>query len=111
MFSGQRKTQRTVSIATGQTVSGALLLGTAFPIALRIPAAFTGVTVSFQGSHDGVTYKPLFDGAALYAVTVTADKDVAIKQDLLSGYQWLKVVSASAEGADRTLILFLRRDA
>lgn len=48
-----------VTIASGQTVSGAAMLGGACLVGLITPAALTGTAITFQASADGSTYVPL----------------------------------------------------
>lgn len=98
----------TVVIANGATVSGALHLGGSTLIAVVMPAAFTGVALTFQTSHDGTTYQTLVDGAgAAVTCTVAASQNVSLGTGRahIIGWPYVKVVSGAAEGAARTLIL------
>jgi hypothetical protein len=99
----------TATIASGQTVGAAFYVGAKVPVSLQMPAAFTGATVSFQGSNDGSTYQAINIGAAAYSETVTASKNVALDSNILAGFPFLRIVSASAEGADRSIIVHTRR--
>lgn len=101
----------TATIANGETVGAAFYVGAKVPISLQMPAAFTGASVSFQGSQDNVTYQQIYSGGAAYSEVVAASKDVALDGNVLAGYPYLKIVSASAEGADRAIIVFTRRPA
>ncbi len=99
----------TVTIASGQTVSNGVDIHDAVVVGIITPAALTGVALTFQGSHDNVTYKAVtkVDGTA-YTVTVAASKYVVIPSNDLGGMRFLKVVSGTAELADRDIILVLR---
>lgn len=100
----------TVTIASGQTVSGALELNQATLLALRTPATLTGTAFSFQVSDDGTTYVALNDpdtGAAI-SMIVAASKGYSIDAALFVGWRYVKVVSNAAEGADRTITLVSR---
>lgn len=101
---------QTVTILNGTTVSNAIDLQEAEVVAVITPAALTGVAITFQASHDGVTYKQVTkeDGTA-YSITVAASKYVNIPRTALNGVRFLKLVSGSAEGADRDIILMKRR--
>lgn len=102
--------QQTATIASGQTVSGAVYLGDKLPVAVRMPASFTGASITFQGSPDGVTYQAINLGGAAYAESVAASKDVQLDPSVFVGYRYLKIVSASAEGAERSLTVLTRRE-
>jgi hypothetical protein len=98
-------------IASGQTVSGAVDLGIVNYnfrlIGLVFPAAFTGANVTFQVSADDVTYQPLHNSTdAALTVTVSAGNSYSFKQDevaLIGSWRFMKLVSASPEGAQRTI--------
>jgi len=76
-------------------------------VAIVTPAALTGVAFTFQGSVDDTTYNSITDDAGTaISVTVAASRWVAIGNTLLKslrGLRYLKVVSGSAEAADRTI--------
>lgn len=103
MFVNRNSRAPYVTIASGGTASSALKFGDyAFGI-FYIPSAFTGATVTFQTSYDGTTYTTLRDSSnADISYTVTASKSYAFP-DEASGASYIKIVSASAEGADRTI--------
>jgi hypothetical protein len=106
----------TATIANGASLSGAILLGAGVPLALEMPAAFTGTSITFQGSDDGVTYQNLYDDAAQeITVTVAASRNVTLPASLLAGYKFLKLRSGTAgsptaEGGDRTIGIINRLD-
>lgn len=100
---------RTVTIASGQTVSGAVSLGGASLVGIITPAALTGTTLTFQASADGTTYVPVYTTAGVAAsVTVAASRYTAVPPTTIPGAPYLKVVSGSAEGADRTITLVVQ---
>lgn len=92
-----------VTIANGATASSALKFGDyAFGL-FFIPSAFTGATVTFQVSYDGTTYVVLKDSSNTdISYTVTASKAYPFP-DEASGAAYIKIISASAEGAARTI--------
>jgi hypothetical protein len=72
------------------------------------PAALTGTAITFQMSSDGVTYVAVNkDGAAL-SVVVTTSKYIVVNPADFAGARFIKLVSGSAEGADRVLTLCVR---
>jgi len=99
----------TATIASGQTVGAAFYVGAKVPTVLRMPAAFTGTAVSFQGSLDNVTYQQVYLGGSAYSETVAASKDVVLDQSALAGFPYLKIVSNAAEGGDRSIEATTRR--
>src|SRR5689334_1690823 len=99
----------TVTILSGQTVSNAVDIQDQQIVGLITPAALTSIAITFQGSHDGVTYNPVTktDGSN-YSLVVAASKYVTINPNDLAGLRFVKVVAGTAEGADRSIILMLR---
>jgi len=102
------------TIAIGGTVSTEVNLeGATEGIAIELPAAFTGIALTFQAARAaGGTYQGVYDdaGAAL-SITVAAGRIVAItgaKLDALRGISFLKLVSGGAEAAERTIYLLLK---
>ena len=106
---GAIQSQKTATIANGQTVSGAVYIGDKLPVTLLMPAAFTGATVSFQGSLDGSAYQAVNVGGAAYSETVAASKNVTLDPSAFAGFRWIKVVSASAEAAARSVGVVMRK--
>lgn len=77
---------------------------------IMVPAAFTGVALTFLVSINGVDYYPLrstTSGTAL-SYTVAQGQYIAIDPKDFYGVNYLKVVSGSAEAAARTLNLAVR---
>jgi hypothetical protein len=99
----------TITVATSTTVSAPIYVGAKIPISLQMPAAFTGVAITFQGSQDNVTYQQVLSGGNAYSEVVAAGKNVALDGNVLAAYPYLKLVSGSAEGADRAIVVFTRR--
>lgn len=98
------------TIANGQTVSGPVACEGMDVVALQLPAAFTGVAITFQASADGVLYQAVYDDAgAAVSLTVAQGRYVVINTltKTLRGMRFLKVVSGSAEGAARSVQVVL----
>lgn len=98
----------TVTIANGQTTSSTAQLA-AVLCAIVMPAAFTGTTLSFQVSFDGVTFQPLYktDGT-LYSLTVAAGRTYAVPPADFTAFPAVQIVSGANEGAARTITLLSR---
>lgn len=100
----------TVTIANGQTVSGAADLDGCHLFAIQTPAALTGVAFTFQVADTlAGTYAALYDDAGVaVSVTVAASRVIYLDPTIFAGFQFVKVVSGSAEGASRVITLFSR---
>jgi len=97
------------TIANGQTTSGAVDSRGRTLVALLMPAAFTGATVSYSVSFDGITYREFYDANNTKVVhTVAANRHIGIPPVDFSGCRFIKAISASAEGAERQLQLIFR---
>jgi hypothetical protein len=90
------------TVSTAVDTDGLLLSGIIFP------ATMTGTTVTFQVSSTGTggTFKVLkeTDGTSV-SYTVTADSHVRVDPSGWAGVGAIKVVSGSAEAADRNILL------
>jgi len=105
-------TTNNVSIANGQTVSGALDLQGLALVAFQMPAAFTGTTMTFQGSFDDSTYQAIYNTSnTAYSITVAVSRTYAINPADFAGFRYVKFVSGSAEGGARTIVVSTREAA
>ena len=98
-----------VTIANSGTVSTAAnLLGMRL-VGIITPAALTGTELTFQASTDNSTFTAMYDenGAAI-AVTVAASRWTVPVFTSFLGVPYLKIVSGSAEAAERTITLIVR---
>jgi hypothetical protein len=98
-----------VVIANGDTVSSAAFMKNGVAGAIQLPAALTGTALTFQVSYDGVTYTALYgtDGNAV-SYTVAASRVIPLNKEVFAAFPFIKLVSGSAEGAARTLTIFIR---
>lgn len=111
-YLGNFTNKHNLVITSGQTVSNATDLQGQALGALYIPAAFTGASITFQGSYDNTTFMAIYNTAnTAYSITVGTSRAYAINLADFAGFRYLKIVSASAEGADRTIILTTREAA
>lgn len=98
------------SIANGQTVSAAIPTKGLTLVGVQLPAAFTGVAMTFQGSVDGTTYQPVYStisGTAL-SYTVAQGHYVAVDPVPFYGLAYIKLVSGTAEGGARSFSVALK---
>jgi len=99
------------TIASGQTVSDAVDLRGLDMLAFILPAAFTGTTIQFQMSPTAIdgTYYPCYNIAdAVMEATVTQGRAYFIEPQDLAGIRFIKLVSGSAEAAERTILIGTR---
>jgi hypothetical protein len=97
----------TATITSGQTVSAVVDLGAAKVYGLICPAALTGTSLSIQGaSTSGGTYTTLKNMAAA-AVTFpfVANQAYYVDSAITAGFEFIKIASSGAEGADRVVTL------
>jgi len=88
-----------VAIASGASLSGSLAVEGKDVVAVMMPAAWDAANLTFQGSHDNVTFQNVYDDAGTeLVVTAAAARYItlgtAIK--LLRGVRFLKVRSGTA---------------
>lgn len=95
------------TILSGQTTSSSVILDGNTLAGIYCPASMTGATLSFSVSRDNATFVTLRDSSGS-AISVTLDASAAmyaLNPSDFAGVGSVKVVSASAEGADRALVL------
>lgn len=97
----------TVSIASAGTTTPTITLdANRVPLAIEMPSAFTGTTITFKAaSRSSGTPVPLYFESTLYSLTVGASRHIALDREAFDGVKYLQIVSGSAEAAGRDLIL------
>lgn len=100
----------TVVIASGGTTSGELALtDDERLIAVQTPSALTGTTFTFTTCNaSGGTFLPVYYEGTQYSITVGASRHIALDPRVFAGAQYIKIVSGSTEGADRTITCQIR---
>lgn len=78
---------------------------------ILIPATWTTANITFQGSIDDSTYKPIKSGGSLYTVTVGAAGDLCHipVSDSFSFPRYIKIGTTAGQAADRTLTLVFKK--
>lgn len=107
---GAPTTTKTVTIASGQTVSTAVDVDGFFVVGVAIGATFAGTTLAVQHSVDGTNYLAEIDTSGnAVSYTVAAGKYLALQGDskALWGHRSIKLVAGTAQSADQTLTLVL----
>ena len=95
----------TATIASGQTVSDVVDLGDSLVLGLQF-ATMTGTAMTFQVSQDGETYVALKDESGnSVSITIASNTAVSIADSakFLAPWRYVKLVSGSAEGAERSV--------
>ncbi len=109
--------KRTVlaTIASGASLSGAVAFGDGVLAGILMPAAWTAAALTFEGSVDGATFKPLHDDVGTeIQFTVDADRIVIVAPYDFSALRFLKVRSGTSaaavnQAAERVLTLLVRQ--
>jgi len=91
-------------IANGATASDGMRLSGDNLIGISFPAAMTSATMTVETSMDGVTWKAL----AGVTLSVTANESYNIAVGTVQGWPFVRLIAASAEGAERTLTVLFK---
>lgn len=107
-------TTKTVTIASSGTVSTSVDLKSYTLALIEMPAAFTGTALTFQcSSRSGGSgsWLALWSNGTQVTLTVAQGRIESTSSiaGSLAPCRYLKVVSGSAEGAERTLTLVLKK--
>ena len=95
-----------VTIASSGTVSTALTLqSNRVPVAIVLPAAFTGTTVTFQASVDDASYNAVYNGSSQYSIDIGVSRFVALNTSVFEGVKFVKIISGSTETAGRSIYI------
>lgn len=100
-------------IASGGTKSQALLVAGGVVLGIILPDAITGTTLTFEAcdTADG-TFVPVYDSDGnQVSLAIAADRAIGLsgaEADALTPFPYIKLVSGSAEGADRTIKVVVR---
>lgn len=99
-----------VIIPISTTTSGILYCNGSVLCGILLPGTFTGATINFLVSVDSFNFKQLKSttSGTTVSYTVTQDTYAALDPKDFQGVNWIKIVSASTEGAARDLVCFLR---
>ena len=101
---------KTLTIASAATESDVLICDNRTPAAIFMTAAFTGTTITIKACDtEGGTYNDVYDTAgSQLSYTVAASQVLSITPADLFGLPFIKLVSGSAEGAERSIKVALK---
>jgi hypothetical protein len=98
-----------VTIANGAQTSSEANLGNAELVGIHLPAAFTGVALTFTAAKTpGGTFQGVYNSTGQVSYTVAQGRYYAINPQDFRGVENLKIVSGSAEAAARTVTLIVK---
>lgn len=101
---------RDITIAIGDQNSAAIGTGQATRGSFQIPATFTGANVTVQVGNDGTNFVTCpVEGNEANPITVAANGTYAFPVKVFN-FRYVRLRSASAEGAARTISTFMRGD-
>ncbi len=104
----ERVYSESVTIASGQTAGSVLDTQGACLVGLVTPAAMTGTSLVFNVGNSAAAMFPLhdrFNARVTLPIATGEARAYALDPAIFVGYQFVQVVSASSEGAARTLQL------
>lgn len=109
-FQGRIFIQQTPAvIASSATTSGNVATNGGGLVGLIMPAAFTGTTMTFNGSDDGTNFYALYNTSGTQlSITVSTNRLILFTPGDLVGPQYLQLVSGSTEGGARTIQCIVR---
>ena len=94
-----------LTIASGDTTSTAYELGGTHLIGALIPSAFTGTKLFVEGSLDGTNFYQLYGSSSgtTKEIKVTANKFIEIESNYDNPFNFIRLVSNSAEAGERKI--------
>jgi hypothetical protein len=99
-------------IASGETVGVTVDLRGQRVVGIQTPATLTGTTLTWQvaptatGTFDAAYHLSTLAATATVVTSVAASRHISLPFDKAPANCFLKLVSGSAEGADRTFYLY-----
>lgn len=93
------------TIPVSQTKSEIIRLQGTTVAGVYIPAVFTGLSITFESSYDGINFFPIYDGGSVLSVVVDILKYIPLSPQLFYGVRFLKIVSSIPEPTEPELII------
>jgi len=110
------KPTKTVTILSGTSLSGEVILGSHRIVAIIMPAAWTAANLTFQAAAvSGGTFQDIYDDAGTeVSVTAAQARSIPVSSVLkqIGQFEYIKIRSGTvgvpvAQAADRVIILVL----
>jgi len=100
----------TATIASSGTTSDEIDLSDSTLCGIIIPSAITGATMTVTASPtSGGTFSTVYKDGADLSFTIAASKYVVMQPADFAGCKYIKLVSASSEGAERSITVVTRK--
>ena len=105
-------TAEDATIESGASLSGALNLGGRSLVGLKMPAAWTAASLTFEVSQEDADYVPLYWNGAEYTIEAAGGADaglgVSLEPAAFAGWNYVKIRSGTAgtpvnQGAQRVI--------
>lgn len=103
-----------ITIANGASLSDAAHIGVGVVVGISLPT-ITSAAITFQGSHDGATYRDVYnnDGVTETALTASTGARIVDAPAALVGLPYLKVRSGTTatavnQLAERTVVIIAK---
>lgn len=102
----------TVTVLSGQTASNWCNTGSHVcergVVGIVTPAALTSTTLTIQVSLDGSNALAHYDFTGnAYSIPIGTSRWISLDPALFAGFPYIRLVTGSAEGADRTFTLMM----
>lgn len=95
---------RELTIGSGNTQSDAFDSNKyGIPVAFLVPSAFTGASITVEVTNDDPGGSPTWHEVDSLSYTVATGAEFVIDPADVRGFRYMRLVSASSEGSDRTL--------
>jgi len=99
----------TAIIGNGASESSAIACYGRILNSIEMPSAITGTLLSLKVSYDGTTYKDYYNSEGdKIVITPIADTILGLLPADMSGFLFFKLISNSAEAAERTFKIGMR---
>lgn len=104
----------TATIDNGASLSDAVHVRDQTLVAVAMPASWTAASLTFQASHDGTTYRDVYDAEGTeFEVAAAASRWIALDPADFASAAYLKVRSGTTgtpvnQGAERAVTLVFR---
>ena len=98
-----------IIVTTSVSSSTSLSCGDVAGGVVIVSGVTASATLTFQGSHDGQTFAPLFDaGGAAATLVVPADGGAVVLPDAVYALRHLKLISDSDLGTAAAVVVMLK---
>lgn len=90
----------------GTTTPTITLDSSRYPLAIEMPAAFTGTTLTFKAtSSPSGNPVPIYYGADRYSIAVAPGRHISLDPNVFLSVKYLQIISDAVETASRDLVL------